>query len=230
MTDKFPADHLSASFIAKYEQCPLAAKYYREGKPAEQDRRYLECGSLVHSVIERYYNPSAKLYEPLPGTMDSEMEQRYSESVAGFEQLVATVPRLMADGSQTPEVRIQSELCGVPFLGFIDLLTRKDGKIWIDDWKTGAHSQQNENQIRMYTLLISRMTDTPIKDITATLDYVREIPSKRQRIIPFTSEKAIEYRVKKYVVDPIWAEDWHPKVGAQCARCEYRRICEAKRG
>lgn len=230
MSDKFPADHLSASFIAKYKECPLKAKYYREGKPADQDRRYMECGSLVHSVIQRYYDPSAKLYEPLPGTMDAEMEKRYQESIAGFESLAQMVPRFVADGTQTPEVRIETEICdGVPFIGFIDLLTRKDGRIWIDDWKTGAHNADNEFQIRMYAMIISRMTDTPMANITSTLNYLREPMGKQQKIVPFTSEKAIEYHVKKYIVDPIWANDWHAEPsGGKCARCEYRKICEAR--
>ena len=47
----FPMDHLSPSFISKYEQCPLAALYYREGKPKQWDPRYAELGSWTHSVL-----------------------------------------------------------------------------------------------------------------------------------------------------------------------------------
>lgn len=221
----FPVDHLSPSFINKYEQCPLAALYYRQNKPKEWDPRYAEVGSYIHSLIEREYNPSAEIVFPSCG-MDDMMTSRAAESMAGYRRLRQHDPRYdPAERTQHPEVLIRGEIAGVPLIGYIDLLSYRGGRVYIDDWKTGKYKPADEQQLRIYTMLVSMMMGIRPGTVTATLDYLRD--DRIQRPVPYTSTAAIEGHIIKDVIEPIQDLIFVPHRGQQCARCEYRPICEA---
>lgn len=224
----FPMDHLSPSFISKYEQCPLAALYYRQGKPKQWDARYAEVGSHTHSMIEKQYNPEAEIY--MPETMDAEMTRRHAEAMAGFETLKKLEPRYVPDPKvHRPEVHIEYTIAGVPLEGYIDLLTvrGKTPQVFIDDWKTGMHRPADEKQIRMYVMVISETMGVLPRDIVATLCYLRESPNKIMRQVPYTSTQAIMRHIIEDIIEPINDLQFAPSRGSHCQRCEYRHMCEA---
>lgn len=218
-------DHLSPSFISKFEQCPLAALYYREGRPKEWDPRYAEVGRYTHSILERVYNPDAEIYSP--EHMDSMMKSRHLESMMGYEKLRRFDSRFdPKEGTQHPEVHVGIEIQGVPLVGIIDLLSVRGHSIYIDDWKTGFYRAQDEQQIRIYTLMVSRIFGIPPRDVTSTLCYLRD-HDRIQRRVPYTSTAAIEHHIVHDVIEPINDLQFVPVRGKHCERCEYRRICEA---
>lgn len=227
----FPFDHISPSFISKYETCPLAALYYREGKPKQWDPRYAEVGRYTHSVIEREYRPDAEIHEPECG-WDDEMRGRHASAMAGYKDLLVRDDRYrpVIDGSgevrQYPEHHIEIEIQGVPMMGVIDLLTVRGSSIEIVDWKTGVYKAADEQQLRIYTRMVSEIMAVPPRNIVATLCYLRD-PKKIQRRVPFTSATAIDHHIVHDVIEPIRDLQFVPNRGRACARCEYRHICEA---
>lgn len=225
----FPMDHLSASFIAKFETCPLAAMYYREGRPMEWDSRYAEVGSYTHSVIERRYDPDRPEYV-LEVPMDGEMQMRHNQAMAGHDALCKMDSRFRPNPEwHKPEYEFSYEIEGVPLVGFIDLLTVR-GKtpiVNIDDWKTGRYKQADEQQMRIYTMVISELLGVIPRDITATLCYLREEPKKIVRQVPYTGTAAIKHHIIEDIIKPICDLQFVPRRGQHCARCEYRPICDA---
>lgn len=222
----FPMDHLSPSFINKFEECPLAALYYREGKPSSRDIRYSEVGRFTHSVLQQVYDPEAELYTP--PFMDSMMHTRHAQAMQGYKELRKQDHRFdPIEGTQHPEVHVSIEIHGVPLIGIIDLLSIRGSMVYIDDWKTGYPGKKDEQQIRIYTLMVSRIMGIPPRDIIATLDYLREEPKKIQKRVPFTSMSALENQIVKNVIEPISDLQFVPVRGRHCDSCEYREICEA---
>lgn len=223
----FPMDHLSPSFINKFEDCPLAALYYRQGRPSDRDVRYAEVGRHIHSILEHEYDPNAEIYQPECG-MDEMMRLRCSQSLEGYRALLKQDHRFdPREGTQHPEVHVHTEIAGVPLVGFIDLLSVRGSTVYIDDWKTGYPGKKDENQIRIYTMMVSRIMGIPPRDIIATLDYLREEPRRIQKRVPYTSTAAIEQHIVRNVIEPINDLQFVPVLGKHCADCEYRRICEA---
>lgn len=222
----FPMDHLSPSFISKYEECPLKALYYRQDRPAIFDRRYAEVGRYTHSVIEQQYNPNAETYRP--EIMDGMMESRHADAMKGYNELRRTDGRFdPAEGTQHPEVHVEIKVEGVPVVGFIDLLSIRGQMVYIDDWKTGRPKQADEEQIRIYTMMISRIMGVSPRDIIATLDYLRDDPRKIQKRVAYTSTAAITQHIIQDVIEPINDLQFIPVMGQHCERCEYRTTCEA---
>ena len=131
------------------------------------------------------------------------------------------------EGTQHPEVHVRSEIRGVPIIGFIDLLSIRGSMVYIDDWKTGFPGKRDEQQIRIYTMMVSRIMGIPPRDIIATLDYLREEPRRIQKRVPYTSTAAIEQHIEREVIEPINDLQFVPVRGSHCERCEYRKICEA---
>ena len=227
----FPMDHLSPSFVKKYEDCPLAALYYRENKPKVWDPRYAEIGRYTHSVLEKKYNEDAELYHP-SCPVDDMMRTRHSMSIKGFETLTKQDDRFHPRSPNKPrvhhpEVNVRVDIAGVPMMGIIDLLTIRGHSVYIDDWKTGLYKAADEQQIRIYTYMISRIFDIPPRDITSTLIYLREDPKRIQRRVGFTSRRSIEHQIIEDVIKPIRDLQFNPNVGRGCDRCEYRHLCEA---
>lgn len=228
----FPFDHISPSFISKYESCPLAALYYREGKPKQWDPRYAEVGRYTHSVIEREYNPNAEIHEPECG-WDDEMRTRHACAMKGYRELVSQDQRFLPvfgrdDIKQIPEHPIRIEIAGVPLVGIIDLLTRiGTRRVHIDDWKTGLPRPPDEQQLRIYTRAVSEILDVPPCDIVATLCYLRNDFDHLLKRVPFTSVEAVDHHIITRVIEPICDLQFAPNRGKGCSRCEYRHMCEA---
>lgn len=91
----FPFDHISPSFISKYESCHLAALYYKEKKPKVWDSRYADQGSYTHSMIAHEYDQSQEVTSL---DMDSEMMQRHTEAMRGWKNLCIDDKRFFGSG------------------------------------------------------------------------------------------------------------------------------------
>ncbi|MDY0237182.1 MAG: hypothetical protein RBR71_14250, partial [Gudongella sp.] len=88
----FPFDHISPSFVNKFLRCPLAALYYKEGRPMVWDPRYAEVGKYTHSILEREYRPDVRAYIP-EGGMDDMMRKRHDAAMLGYRRLIKAEPR-----------------------------------------------------------------------------------------------------------------------------------------
>ena len=219
----WPLDHLSASLIARYRDCPLSALYYRRGEPSSADPRYRVAGSIVHSLIEREYDPSAEPYSP-ECPVDDMMQSRIDESMAGYRELRQR--GLLPEPSEAvrPEVYFEAEIGGVPLVGYIDLLYQTETGWRVEDWKTGSPRQKDRDQMRIYAYALEQTLGARPSETVATLDYLR---LGRREAVPYTSSEAVEDSIVRDVVEPVENLEFPANRGSRCSMCEYRPICKA---
>jgi|GEM_PF-4521003 len=215
----FPYDHLSPSSINRYLECPLAFLYQKKEIAVEKDLRYAMTGKAVHRDIERLYGTSSE-QEDIDEALV--IKQRYFDAMAGYDMLVVGHPSLKPSADWVPERTLTRVLDGVTILGRIDLM-RKDGKKIID-WKTGAKSDKDILQGRIYKWIACGVHKLDPKDIDVRFAYLREYPVGYISV-PYTSHAAVESVIRE-VINGVCAGNYRGKKGKQCSQCEYRGICE----
>lgn len=134
----------SFSRIECFEGCPYRwyLKYIRSMK--ENDMFYASYGSFIHKIIEMYYRGE------LPkDKMPSYFLQNYAKSVKGQRPKESTAKKYVNSGCEYlrnfkpfpfdlvgVEKRVEFELDGIPFVGYIDFLGEKDGEYYVVDNKS----------------------------------------------------------------------------------------------
>lgn len=134
--------------VKAYDTCPkMFYDTYILKKP-KKDNAFSEYGSFVHMLLEKYYS----------GSLDAEqMQTEYRNLFSMFVQ--SDFPKMKTDLRQTyyrdgdsyfdpfidpfvgykvlgVELKMQMEVCGRPFIGYIDLLMKKGGDLFIADHKS----------------------------------------------------------------------------------------------
>jgi len=215
----FPYDHLSPSSINKYLECPRAFLYYKNGVEGDRDERYAVTGSAVHAEIQRLYDTGCKTED-----IDSSkvIKDRYFAAMAGHDMLLVGHPSLKPSADWKAETTITAPYDGVTILGRIDLM-KTDGKK-IVDWKTGARTDKDVMQARIYQWLACRDRGLEPDKVEVRLAYLREHPVGYVHV-PYTSHAAVEM-IFGTVIDGIRAGNYAGKKGKQCSQCEYRSVCE----
>lgn len=213
----FPIDHLSASFIKAYKECHLKGKLYKAKVPSAIPKEYAEVGTAVHNAIERVFDTEAEVYVPNEELMTEPMVKRFKESLEGFRMIHRRNPRMI---NGTPEYYFEWEIeDGIVLIGFIDLYTRKDDTIFIDDWKTGAEKESDLLQMEIYSRAMSEITGIPLRNIAANLHYLRAA-----KTIQVRPDRDIKRWIYSEIINPIKKGDWTPN-RAKCDTCEYRNFC-----
>lgn len=202
-----------------YIGCPLSFLYYKNGVEGEKDMRYMVTGSAVHRGIQMLYDPGAKA-EEIDETLV--LKSRYFDAMAGYDMLVVGHPTLKPSDKWIAETTLTRDLDGVTILGRIDLMT-KDGKKIID-WKTGARTEKDVMQGRIYKWLSAGAHRLHTDQIDVRLAYLREHPVGYVSV-PYTSDDAVK-NILSEVIEKIRMGRYEGKKGKKCSQCEYRRICE----
>ncbi len=216
----FPMGHISASFVKAYTACHKKGLLYRKKAENSIDPKYAEAGTIVHNSIERIFDPGAEVYEPKCDLIDDEAAKRIKESLEGFRMIFKRNKKRMENS--IPEYYfIWNPEKDVDFIGFIDLYKRDRERIFIDDWKTGAESQKDELQLKLYKAAISDLTGVPPRNITATLHYLRQAKSKE---VLGGNPGDMKRWLSVNVIAPIREGDWSEN-RKECANCEYRKAC-----
>lgn len=136
----------SYSRIKSFEACPYRWFLNYIEHRREQDQFYSSYGSFMHSLMAEFYAGNAEpdelaarfltgFRENVRGVRPSpELAARYIEAGAGFLRSLA-LPGEEIVGVEKP---VRFELDGIPFVGFIDLLTRSDDGLIVTDHKSRA--------------------------------------------------------------------------------------------
>lgn len=142
----------SYSRLTSFESCPFGwfLRYIKIRR--ENDTFYASYGSLVHRILAGFY--SGRLEK---SALPTEFLMRFREEVKGFRPAASTVEKYVKEGAEylrhpfVPdgeiigvEEEIEFTVCGIPFVCFIDLLTKEDGKLVITDHKSRVFKSQKE--------------------------------------------------------------------------------------
>lgn len=134
----------SFSRITSFEDCPYRWYLTYIRKLEDEEKFYASYGTFMHKIIERYYKGEIKKDDML-----AEFLLGFSSSVKGRRPKTQTVQSYIEQGSEyfanfepfpyNPvgiEKRVNFEIDGIRFTGFIDYLGERDGDYYIIDNKS----------------------------------------------------------------------------------------------
>lgn len=139
-----------------------------------------------------------------------------------YAQFIAAPPRPLA-----VEEDLAAEVEGLPVHGILDRIDElPSGGLEIVDYKTtkelSLRDAQESDQLTLYQLLVEKNYAAPVEALT--LYHLRSLT-------PLTSPARKEAAVADLTVrlgeaaDGIRAQDYEPKPGPYCSRCEFRNLC-----
>lgn len=126
------------------------------------------------------------------------------------------------------EQRVECELDGVPFVGIVDRIERRDGRVVVTDYKTGKAPTERYQADRLRQVLL----------YAAALDAIGQRPSSARLMYigsrfletDATEEAMSEVRVElaqtwSEVNQSVADDDFAPSVGPLCNWCPYSADC-----
>ena len=244
-------EHLSASSIQTYIQCPLKFKLSRVDKIKEPPTTATLLGNFVHDVLEYFYTA----YQPEERTIVAARqacthiwtEANWADTVAPFLKktpindfrwsawwcvenifLLENPTLVIPDGI---EYEIFGRLDGVLIKGFIDRWTEMDGVVTITDYKTGKvpaaqYMADKWFQLCLYALLLSELEQK--KEFNLQLLYLKDGVAKKY--LPtdedFSNVRNTISTTKKEIVNSYDNSKWPAIPSKLCNWCHYKsHIC-----
>lgn len=213
-TDKdFLLDGMTWSFsrVNAYSTCPRMF-YLEYLQQADKDSNaFAEWGSLCHSLFERYYTHKLEFYElsaayeaeyeeavPTPFPFAKMGEGYYRNGKEFFDSFEGDYQNYKVVGA---ELKVELEIRGRPFIGFIDLLLQdKDGHYKVVDFKSKSafKSKEEKKHYALQLYLYSRWV----------FDHYGEYPIEME----FNMFRARQHEVIKFDLhDMLEAEQWFTK-------------------
>ena len=236
---------LSPSQADAYTNCPRQYALERRLRLSDSSSPYAALGTLVHSALEaaeRDVVGSGKTHADLEDAM-RHLERVWAGADFGTPQLDQawlghardTVLRLYgawpSDGMPIElEKKVESEIGGVEWVGFIDRLEKGPNGLRVIDYKTSKSppsipEAKQSVQLGFYASAVANETGEPVA--AAEMWFPRkEAKSVTKRsfdmdLLPEVMETMEE------VTAGILEERWEPRVNNRCNRCDFRLSCPA---
>lgn len=255
--DKFVIDNFTWSFsrLESFYQCPLAwHKTYIDCEP-KCSNAFAEYGSCCHKILEDYENGSINIFN-----ISDEYDKRFADEVVTdfpynqysdlkesyylkgkkyFEEIDLPIGAIEILGI---EEKVNFEINGKPFIGFIDLRYKdKDGNVIFMDHKSanitftkkGLVTKSCQEKMKKYKYQQYLYT-IPFIEAGEKVDFLEWNFFNNQKIY------RIPWNPKEYAEAIVWArmtieliskeEDWNPNVEwYYCVNlCDHRDRCEYK--
>lgn len=255
--DKFIVDTMTWSFsrLESFYQCPLAwRRTYIDCEP-KCSNAFAEYGSCCHKILEEYEKGELSIFD-----LSDEYDRRFADEVVTdfppnkyadlresyylkgqkyFEEIDLPIDEIEILGV---EEKVNFELGGKPFVGFIDLRYRdKNGNIIFMDHKsanigitkTGKISKSSAEKMKKYKYQQYLYT-IPFVESGQKVDYLEWNFFNNQKIyrIPWSEKEYNEAR--KWALDTIELienkSDWDPNTDWYFCNnlCDYRLYCPYK--
>lgn len=249
--DKLICEHISVSRKQTWQSCQQAYKfrYHLKVVPEGPEQPYFTYGTLVHKIAEVYVQEQGK--KPIeqitsdclsgvieikegqpPPVLAAEYLKKLPKHVQNIKQLT---DRIGFDGHLEHPFRLELNPPSEFFLvGFIDRLIIRGDKYFILDYKTTKKgffrktpkTIRTDLQLRAYARVIQRTYDAKPENIKAALFYLEGaelVATNFTQESLITAEQELHDTFKEIVTTS--PNDVHGKVGDQCRRCDYRKIC-----
>lgn len=235
---------LSPSQATSYETCPRRYVLERRLRLGDSSSTYTRFGDLCHRILEVSEDEvigtgerHATLERVLEVTEDVWKEADFgsphlndawkAKAVEMFTKLYSNWP-----GRGEPiavELGIEKEIDGVSWMGRVDRLERSPEGLRVVDYKTGGKAMSIDEsaesmQLAFYALAVA----TSHGDVIASEMWYPRVKSKSvtTRSVDIHQLDRVEERMRSVTAD-ITAEEWAPKVGANCQNCAFLRSCPA---
>lgn len=192
----------SYSRLECFEDCPYKWFLKYIGGYRESGRFYSSYGSLVHSLIQRYYLGLLKADE-LPVAFLTE----FSSSVEGDRPSDQIVEKYVSAGlsyfrSFKPfpyetigtEVELRFSISGVPFVGFVDYLGKTDGGLVIVDHKSRDIKPRSN---RKKPTENDRTLDKMLRQLYLYAEGVRQVYREQIKLLCFNL-----FRINSFIAEP----------------------------
>jgi len=232
-------DAISYSQIALYNTCPYRYKLRYIYGLEEDIKPHFIFGNIIHKVLELVFKENISLQEIEKIFIEKIRSQSYVLKDTyefylkrGMKILKNFIKREKESfkGAITLEVEypVRMRIGNKEFVGIIDRIIKKDGEIYLIDYKTSRANNEKETiksaekQLSLYAYLLKMQNISPKKGYIWLLsqDKIIEINLK---------DSLIEKEIKniKEVIEKINRKEFHPKPSPYtCKSCSFRMICK----
>lgn len=237
-----PLNLLSQSSLQDYVDCSLRFKLRyldrlsypaMESEPALENEKHQREGEYFHRLLQQYYiGIPAEQIARLTNTPNL---QKWWGNFLAAPQLQG----LQNTASLYPEVTLSAPLGGYRLLAKYDLITIKDGKATIYDWKTYRKRPRNEwlsarLQTRVYSAMLIRAgahlnNGQPFEPEQIEMIYwFADFPDDPARFQYTAAQYKRDWDLLIKLSDEIQAASSYPKTEdrQKCVFCTYRSYCE----
>ena len=241
---------LSPSDALGYDRCPRRFALERLLAVGVTAGPYLTLGILIHEVLEEVERQSARagrrstLDEAL-AVLDSRIEHHdFGTGSVGYawrrrardllEKLYSGWPQ--PGGSPVLlEHPVEIELGGTTWRGRIDRIERNpDGTLRVVDYKTGKlapTTAEARDSLQLGFYYLASNADPAITGhgpVTGAEFWFPHAPARKVTVRRFGPDREAETRRRlEEVARLIHEEDWTPRPGRDCGRCDVRLVCPA---
>ena len=241
---------LSPSDALGYDRCPRQFALGRLLDVSAGGSPYLTFGALIHTVLENAERQAAR--EDRPSTLDEALtilgsqisrhdfgadSLRYAWLRRGqelLEKLYNGWPQ-PAGSPVLLEQPVRLELGGTTWLGRIDRIERNpDSALRIVDYKTGKTPPTKEearNSLQLGFYYLASKADPAITEhgpVTGAEFWFPHAPTKKVTVRRFGPDREAETKRRlEEIARLIHEEDWKPRPGRACERCDVRLVCPA---
>ena len=241
---------LSPSDAVGYDRCPRRFALERLLGVGVTTSPYLTFGTLIHEVLEEVERRAAgedrrsTLDEAL-ALLDSRIEQHDfgSDSLGSAwrrraEELLEKLYAGWPDPPGNPvllEHPVEVELGGATWRGRIDRIERKpDRTLRVVDYKTGSTlptTEEARSSLQLGFYYLATKSDPQVAEhgpVTGAEFWFPLARTKQVGVRRFGPDQEAETRRRlEEIARLIHQEDWQPRPGKACGRCEVRLVCPA---
>lgn len=235
--------HLSPSQAESYQECPRKYAMERRLRLGGPTNEYAESGSLVHTVLERAeseivgtgarHADKGRALEILEEVWTERAEFGSPGLNNAWKRRAAKIVENLYDhwpGDGEPietERRVTADIGGIEWIGYIDRVERIDGGLRVIDFKTSSSAPTQEDAARSIQLAFYALArSTPAEPvIQAQLWYPKvKMGTVTVRHLDISSIDEVR-RQMTAITESIKAEEWEPRLGPRCDKCEFRVVC-----
>ena len=225
-----------------YLRCPQQWKLKYVDRLPEEPKPWFNLGSAVHAALEAFYEGRVAEPPPLeeleevfgeafdPGAYpdDAERERRRADGL----RMIREFHEKHADDFRPAlavEKRLDFEVEGVPFLGFVDRVDRtEDDRLRIVDYKTGGSLDQEraetDTQLTLYQVGSERAFGREVATVC-----LYHVPTQTPFEAPRHGEERVEELRRRVRTAARGIRDgaFEPEPGRYCEWCDFRPHCPA---
>ena len=180
---------ISASLLKTFEKCQFAFFLNYIAKIRQPANEKMIIGNVVHEALEDWANGNKDYKKSLKkafkeyklGEIAEDKKLAMARCIMLTEEVLnRRVNPITEYEIIQAELKFETEIGGIPSIGFMDLVSRIDkGIVEIRDWKTGTFIQTYDQvfkdfQPKIYDLAVKQMF--PDDEIMVTLDYILGTP------------------------------------------------------
>lgn len=232
--------NLSFSRINRWETCRQSYKFYYLDKVGSETTQPMALGNVVHAALEAIGRKWQAGEVETPEAVSNIYKKAFSEGKAvglsAYGDGLGIVQRYVSGLQQTPNVvevewHFEIELARNTVSGFVDRIDQGRDGLEIIDYKTNhalytSDELHSSLQLSIYAEAVRQQFKPKQEDFPVAFEMVRHGIRQQSRRDKHQLKEAMAY--VESVGDQIQStEEFPATVSANCATCEFRRICPA---